>query len=96
MKIKYWERNKKASTDSWFKENLTAFASVWSSSVKENVALLLSAYDPCSIFVYNSLQHHCKPKTTPSQTHTERLSQIVTNPMSLYKQKLTTINSLHN
>lgn len=36
-------------TNSWFKVHLTAFARVWSSSVKEKVALLWSPNAPCSI-----------------------------------------------
>lgn len=42
------------STYSWFKVNLTEFANVWSSSVKENDDLLGSENDPCSITPDNS------------------------------------------
>lgn len=45
----------KKKTDSWFKENLTAFARVWSSSTNENVALLGSCREPSSItFSYSA------------------------------------------
>jgi hypothetical protein len=36
-------------TNSWFKVNLTELAKVWSSSMRENVDLLRSVYEPCSI-----------------------------------------------